>query len=243
MKTRLRLVAVITMGATKFPISLTEQTWLTFDKENKHTKKENMIRIKETTNDTIANNIQRWRAKASPENIDGGMTWYDDAMRFSRKLSRNYKVSRHKSAAVISCLSPNNKWERNKYDAEQMISHYREGHKTWEGLMICTYDDNKNKAWRILTEGDHITEESPKTHSFAMNVGRKSPSHVTIDKWHMRASLSRPRDGITNTQESPTKLQYKRLEGITLEIARMHKLKGYELQAIIWLTIKEAWNR
>ena len=76
-----------------------------------------------------------------------------------------------------------------------------------------------------------------------MNVGNKSADHVTIDKWHMRASLARPREGITLTQESPTKLQYKRVEGITLDIARMHKLKGYELQAIVWVTIKEKWNR
>ena len=202
-----------------------------------------MKRIKETTNDTIANNIQRWRAKASPENIDGGMTWYDDAMKFSRKLARDYKVTRHTAAGVISALSPNNKWNRNKFDAEQLISYYREGGTEWESVKICTYKKNRERAWNILNLGEHITEESPKTHSFAMNVGRKSPSHVTIDKWHMRASLSRPRDGITDTQESPTKLQYKRLEGITLEIAKMHKLKGYELQAIIWLTIKEAWNR
>jgi hypothetical protein len=31
---RLRLVVAITMGATEFPKSLTEQTRLTFDKEN-----------------------------------------------------------------------------------------------------------------------------------------------------------------------------------------------------------------
>ena len=202
-----------------------------------------MKRISETTDRKIANNIKRWHKRASPENIDAGMVWYDDAMRFSRKLAREYKVTRRTSAGVIACLSPNNKWERNKYDAEQMISHYRDGHKSWQGLKICTYDDNKDKAWDILTEGEHLTEKSPKTHSFAMNVGNKSPNYVTIDKWHMRASLARPRDGITLTQENPTKLQYKRLEKITLDIARMHKLKGYELQAIIWLTIKEKWNR
>ncbi len=175
-----------------------------------------MKRLSETTDVKIANNIKRWHKRATPENIEAGMTWYDDAMRFSRKLARDYK---------------------------QMISHYRDGHDTWKGLKICTYDDNKVRAWSILTEGEHITEDTPKIHSFAMNVGNRSPDHVTIDKWHMRASLARPRDGITLTQESPTKLQYKRVEGITLDIARMHKLKGYELQAIVWVTIKEKWNR
>jgi len=202
-----------------------------------------MKRISETTDIKIANNIKRWHNRASPKNIDEGMVWYDDAMRFSRKLAREYKVTRRTSAGVIACLSPNNKWERTKFDAEQLISYYREGKTEWEEVKICTYKKNRERAWNILTQGERITSDSPKIHSFAMNVGEKSPHYVTIDKWHMRASLARPRDGITLTQESPTKLQYKRLEGITLEIARMHKLKGYELQAIIWLTIKERWNR
>jgi hypothetical protein len=202
-----------------------------------------MKRLTETTDIKIANNIKRWHKRASPENIDAGMTWYDDAMRFSRKLARDYKVTRRTAAGVISALSPNNKWKRNKFDAEQLISYYREGGTEWEDVMICTYKKNRERAWNILTQGERITSDSPKIHSFAMNVGNKSPDHVTIDKWHMRASLARPRDGITLTQESPTKLQYKRVEGITLDIARMHKLKGYELQAIVWVTIKEKWNR
>ena len=202
-----------------------------------------MKRLSETTDVKIANNIKRWHKRASPENIDAGMTWYDDAMRFSRKLAREYKITRRSAAGVISSLSPNNKWDRTKFDAEQLISYYREGGTDWVSVKICTYKKNRERAWNILTQGERITSDSPKIHSFAMNVGNKSPDHVTIDKWHMRASLARPRDGITLTQESPTKLQYKRVEGITLDIARMHKLKGYELQAIVWVTIKEKWNR
>ena len=202
-----------------------------------------MKRLSETTDVKIANNIKRWHKRASPENIDAGMTWYDDAMRFSRRLAREYRITRRSAAGVISALSPNNQWKRNKFDAEQLISYYREGGTDWVNVKICTYKKNRERAWNILTQGERITSDSPKIHSFAMNVGNKSPNHVTIDKWHMRASLARPREGITLTQESPTKLQYKRVEGITLDIARTHKLKGYELQAIVWVTIKEKWNR
>ena len=202
-----------------------------------------MKRLSETTDVKIANNIKRWHKRASPENIDAGMTWYDDAMRFSRRLAREYRITRRSAAGVISALSPHNQWKRNKFDAEQLISYYREGGTDWVNVKICTYKKNRERAWNILTQGERITSDSPKIHSFAMNVGNKSPNHVTIDKWHMRASLARPREGITLTQESPTKLQYKRVEGITLDIARTHKLKGYELQAIVWVTIKEKWNR
>lgn len=40
-----------------------------------------------------------------------------------------------------------------------------------------------------------------------------------------------------------TTLQYRRIEKITSKIAKDNGLKGYELQAIIWVTIKNAWNR
>jgi thermostable 8-oxoguanine DNA glycosylase len=66
---------------------------------------------------------------------------------------------------------------------------------------------------------------------------------VTIDKWHIRACLCKPREGIVDTTETITSAQYRRVEAITARIAEEHKLKAYEAQAIIWVTIKEGWGR
>jgi len=76
-----------------------------------------------------------------------------------------------------------------------------------------------------------------------MNVGLNSAEHITIDKWHLRACLFGPEDGIKDCVESCTNVQYRRVEKITAKLAQEYNIKGFELQAIIWVTIKDAWNR
>jgi len=88
-----------------------------------------------------------------------------------------------------------------------------------------------------------ITSKSPKIHSFAMNVGLLSADHITIDKWQVRACLTKAKDGVTDTQTQITGVQYRRLEALTAQLAKKYKLKGYEFQAIVWLTIKSIWGR
>jgi len=203
-------------------------------------------KLAQTTDRVIRNNLNAWFSKATPDQVKSGKAWYKDAQSFCRKMSKKYSVDRYKVAAVVSCLSPNNKWERNKIDAEQLIKSYHAGQGI-DSFKVCTYNANKHKAWRVLGEdeqdGTYISAKSPKTHAFAMNVGRLSRNHVTIDKWHLRACLCKPKDGITETQESCTEIQYRRVEALTNEIAENQGLKSYELQAIVWVTIKEAWGR
>jgi len=139
-------------------------------------------------------------------------------------------------------LSPNNKWERNKIDTITVIEAYFNNLSPVD-VKVCTYNQNKNKAFDILYGVKSITENSPKTHAFSMNVGLLSPSHITIDKWHIRACLSRPTDkSNTALQESISERQYRRIERITAKLASDHNLKGYEIQAIIWLAIRNAWK-
>jgi hypothetical protein len=196
-----------------------------------------------TTSDrVIRNNLEAWYAEASKANIKAGKRWYKEAQAFTKKLSKRYGIDSYKVAGVVSALSPNNKWERNKHDAEQVIKAYLDG-KQPSDVKVCTYNNNKLKAFGIIRGDETITGKSPKTHSFAMNVGLCSPDHITIDKWHCRACLCKPQQGVTETQESPTSVQYRRVEAITAELAHKHKLKGYEFQAIIWLTIKQVWER
>jgi hypothetical protein len=43
--------------------------------------------------------------------------------------------------------------------------------------------------------------------------------------------------------ESCTIAQYRRIEMLTSSVAQEYSLKGYEVQAIIWVMIKKIWNR
>lgn len=184
----------------------------------------------------IKNRLNYWFGLATKEEIEQGKNWYKDAQDFAQYLSKKYSIDSYVCASVISALSPNNKWERNKFDAEEVIKAHLKGIPA-EEVKVCTYSANKEKAFGIL-EGKVITEKSPKTHAFAMNVGLLSSEHITVDKWHLRACLTKEK---TDVVESCTSVQYRRVEKITSQLAKERGLKGYEFQAIIWVTIKNNW--
>lgn len=197
--------------------------------------------IKNINDKDIAANLKSWYGFADSDNIRKGIRWYREAQDFCKYLNEKYGIDLYVCAAVVSSLSPNNKWERNKIDAEAVIIAFINGINP-DNIKVCTYNRNKLKAFRILN-GELIAESSPKTHAFAMNVGRLSSEHITIDKWHIRACLCRIDEGAVDCVESITSKQYRRVEQITSMVAKEFGLKGYELQAIIWVTIKQAWNR
>jgi hypothetical protein len=190
----------------------------------------------------IVRNLQSWIDIATRKQMREGKAWYKEAQQFTRYLSKTHKVDRYIVAAVTSALSPNNKWERNKIDANSLIYAFMTG-RSIDSFKVCTYNANKRKAWAIMTDGAEIAAKSPKTHAFAMNIGRLSEKHVTIDKWHIRACLCQPGEGIVDTAESVTSAQYRRIEAITAKLAEENKLKAYQLQAVIWVAIKQNWNR
>ena len=190
----------------------------------------------------IRASLRAWIKSASDENKKIGLEWYKDAQAFCNSLANEFNLPAYICASVVSMLSPNNKWERNKIDARAVIIAWKSGLGA-ESVKVCTYTPNKLKAFRALNEGERIASSAPKTHAFAMNVGLLSPNHITIDKWHIRACLVKPSEGITETVETVTAKQYRRIEAITAQIAKESGLKGYELQAIVWVSIKERWGR
>lgn len=201
-----------------------------------------MIKITDTTDRKMFNSLDRWLQHANVEQWKAGKAWYREAQTWCQETANDFGLDPYKVAGVLSALSPNNKWARNKEDAWNVCNanHYGEPQ---ESVKCCTYNANKRKAFAILADKVSLSEKSPKTHSFAMNVGLLSPDHITADKWHIRACLSRPEQGVTDTAESCTSAQYRRIEAVTVKLAHCHELKGYEAQAIIWVSIKDAWNR
>jgi hypothetical protein len=193
------------------------------------------------SNTKIKNNLKRWFETAKEQDVLNGKNWYKEAQDFSEYLSLKYNLDTYTCATIISCLSPNNRWERNKVDAEAVIVAHKNGIAP-ESIKVCTYTTNKLKAFRCL-DGEMIGENAPKTHAFAMNVGKLSTDHVTIDKWHLRTCMIRPSEGIQPCVETLTAKQYRRVERVTSELAKEFNLKGYEFQAILWVTIKNKWNR
>ena len=200
--------------------------------------------VTQIENTRITSNLILWYLAGNIEDIAGGLAWYKEAQNFARYLSEKYSIDLYICACVISRLSPNNRWERNKIDAEALIRAYIEGGvQAAMQVKVCTYGANKAKAISELNGESGFSATSPKTHAFAMNVGLNSPDHITIDKWHIRACVTTPEDGVTDCTESCTLKQYQRIEALTAQVAHSYGLKGYEFQAQVWLTIKRLWNR
>jgi len=184
-------------------------------------------------------NLRTWYKRATAQEIASGKSWYSEAQAFAHELAQAHGVSSFVTAGVVSALSPNNKWERNKIDAEAVVVAALAG-ATPEQVKVCTYNKNKEKAFRILLGVEKITPNSPKTYAFAQNVGNLSADHITVDKWHLRACQTSSLSA-KDCKTSVTTKQYKEIERETAKVAHEYGLKGYEFQAIVWVTIRNRW--
>ena len=186
-------------------------------------------------------NLRIWYSRATREEIMAGTVWYSEAQQFARLMAQTYTVTGEVAAGVISALSPNNKWERNKYDTIQVFEAIKHG-KTADEVKVCTYGANKRKAFAIASGDAEILTKSPKTYAFSRNVGELDPNFVTIDKWHLRACQTTSENPVSAVQ-SCTPKQYEVLEEETLKVAKEFGMSGYAFQAVVWVTIKNRWNR
>lgn len=184
-------------------------------------------------------NLRYWYNQASETEVIDGMNWYNEAQEFTQGLSEMFGLSGEVCAGVVSALSPNNKWERNKKDAVSVLSAVGSGISE-DVVKVCTYNANKSKAFAIARGDREMLKRSPKTYAFARNVGEMDGNYVTIDKWHMRACITRSKTR-KDVKDKPTALQYRLLQEDCLKVANEIGIKGYQLQAIVWVTIRNKW--
>ena len=204
------------------------------------------MKLSQVTSDThtrsrVRKNLLAWWEESSKDEMDSGRNWYSEAQSFASHLSDTYGVSGETAAGVISALSPNNKWERNKIDAEAVLTAVSVGVTDPHAVKVCTYNANKAKAFSIAMGDTTILKDSPKTYAFARNVGECDGNYVTIDKWHLRACQSvskQPKE----LQTSVTPKQYRILQEETLKVARAMGVCGYVFQAVVWVTIRNRWG-
>ena len=84
---------------------------------------------------------------ATPVDIQEGKVWYTNAHEICKGLSDKYNLPLSTVVGVVSALSPNNKWDRNITDAENLIRAYCMG---FDYPKVCTFTGNKDKAVTIL---------------------------------------------------------------------------------------------
>lgn len=173
----------------------------------------------------------------SPEQYLAARDWYAIEHKAIQALADKHGVSLARVCAIVSALSPGNKWAQNLRDADSVLS---AAHP--DNIRVCTYGPNKAKAYAVkwAPEDDIFSlfsdETGRKTKSFAENLVNPSKNDVvTVDSWMYRAIGLLP----VNTAASGTDACYTRIEESIKRVAARFGLKGHELQAIIWIFIRE----
>ena len=92
--------------------------------------------------------------------IEQGRQWYVLAYDVAKRISLQYELNTETVAAVIAALSPNNKWERNIKDTENVVAAFMLGDAADAlNVKVCTYGTNLAKAVAIL-QATHCDYES-----------------------------------------------------------------------------------
>jgi len=186
----------------------------------------------------ISKNLDNLFNLATNEQINQGIAWYKTANKEANKIAKKYNLDVYKVAQVISALSPRNKWKQNILDANKLCEAYVLGlHPT--DIKVCTFHSNKFKAFNILANNLQITNNSLKTFNFVNNIAYLNNDFLTIDIWHLRACFN---NMIKINNAAIGKIAYEQIKQLTLKKATKLGLKGFELQAILWLSAQTNIN-
>ena len=96
---------------------------------------------------TLTNNILSVYYRSNELDKVQGKAWYETAHNVCKGLSTTYGLPLDTVTGLVSALSPNNKWDRNLIDAENMIRAYC---YDIEYPKVCTFTTQKDKAIMIL---------------------------------------------------------------------------------------------
>ena len=185
-----------------------------------------------------------------------GEIWYKVANKSCSAIAK--KVGMHSAivVGVLSALSPNNKWERNVIDAENMCIAYKSNIPLDE-VKVCTYNANKQKAIKILelidkdkifVDIDDIREilNGNKVKAFfdCIYLYEHNENTVCIDG-HAKAIYIGEKFALSSNSSNVTNKQYRVISQAYIDATKeINESEGtsylpYQIQAITWV----AWRR
>jgi len=184
---------------------------------------------------TFARRLDGWIALLEPIHTSGGRVWYLDAHTFCKTLADDTGIDLTRVCAVLSVLSPQNMWDTNKRDCQNICQAHASGIDL-ASVTVATYPAQKAKVIRIL-QADTIPcmeeaiggNRALKTRSFYCNVlYAGSDRAVTIDR-HMLAAF-----GLKDVKIY--QLLYVTLADVIRQRAdTLDNVTPPQLQAMIWL--------
>ena len=109
------------------------------------------------TNGTTENLLAIYHLSSASDKAYG-LGWYQLAFDIAENIGKIGNIGTMRAAAVIAALSPNNRWERNTQDAENLVRAYvAGGADAAEEIKVCTYGANKRKAIKLLSQDTVLT--------------------------------------------------------------------------------------
>ncbi len=122
---------------------------------------------------------------ATTAEVVAGQRWYTESFVIASRIAKLHELSPVRVAAVIAALSPNNRWERNIEDAENVITAFVHGNdQDVLEVKCCTYTANKLKALAILKSESLDYEDilkGPKVIEFFHCISDNASNDVCID--------------------------------------------------------------
>lgn len=187
----------------------------------------------------IRKNLVSLLNEATPQDLEHGRAWYRDARLFAYHVSKRYNFPFVKVCAVIAALSPRSKWERNKFDAENLINAVLSG----STLPKCsTYGAMVRKAVNIIKcEGQDAATmlrilNGPKISAFFLNIYDGENRRVTVDTWIHLAAHGKYKE--VKKRKNLGIVEYRKIESEIKSLSNELNLKPYETQAILWVSFK-----
>jgi len=181
----------------------------------------------------IENNLKAIWNQSNTSEILGGLSWYTTAHNQCEAISYYYGLPLHTVAAIVSALSPRNKWLRNLKDCEQVIM-YR------YAASVGTFNRNKDKAILIADnpQNNHTDNLNLliglKTQSFCDNLVYPYQSQlVTVDSHAYNAYK-----GTAGIIKGISKQDYILASQAYQTLASKLDIRPSQLQAVIWLTYR-----
>ena len=102
------------------------------------------------TKDMTADNIAAVFTLATASERSIHATWYDDARSAAIAIADATGLGLDTVVGVIAALSPNNRWQRNLVDAENLCRTYVADPESAETVKVCTYKKMLAKAIQVL---------------------------------------------------------------------------------------------
>lgn len=190
-------------------------------------------------------NIKKIFNLATPEEVRDGVVWYANAQAIGKRIALRHAIPLRIAVGVIAAISPNNRWERNIADADNLIAAYMRGDGP-EGVKVSCYNAMKAKAWSILDAMPETDDaviailNGQKICSFFANI--MGHDTCTVDGHALNIARGK-REGLTSDKTNIGKKAYAELQAAYYRAGKSVKvngrpLKAFEMQAITWVVWK-----